>query len=75
MPLSSLQVKAVLDLLDQARQATEVAHQSTAHEVVVALARSLENSGMLKGTSEPSGPAGEEPTAEQLEQPMKRVAQ
>jgi CYTH domain-containing protein len=75
MPLSSLQVEAVLDLLDQAKQATEATRQSTAHEVVVALSRSLENSGMLKGPSETSGPAGEEPTAERLEQPMKRVAQ
>jgi hypothetical protein len=30
---------------------------------------------MMKGTSETSGPAGEEPTAEQSEQSMKRVAQ
>ena len=75
MPLSSLQVEAVLDLLDQAKQATEATRQSTAHEVVVALARSLENSGMLKGTSETTVPSEEEPAAEQLEQPMKRVAQ
>jgi hypothetical protein len=75
MPLSSLQVEAVLDLLDQAKQASEATRQSTAHEVVVAVARSLETSGMMKGTSETSGPAGEEPTAEQSEQSMKRVAQ
>jgi len=75
MSLSSLQVDAVLDLLDQAKQATDATHQSKAQEVVVALARSLENSGMLKGSSEPSAPAGEEPATEQLEQPMKRVAQ
>jgi hypothetical protein len=75
MPLSSLQVEAVLDLLDRAKQASEATRQSTAHEVVVALARSLETSGMMKGTSETSGPAGEEPTAEQSEQSMKRVAQ
>jgi hypothetical protein len=75
MPLSSLQVEAVLDLLDQVKQGANATHQSTAQEVVVALARSLENSGMLKGSSEPSAPAGEEPATEQLEQPMKRVAQ
>jgi CYTH domain-containing protein len=75
IPLSSLQVEAVLDMLDQAKQGTDATHQSTAHEVVVALARSLENSGMLKGSTEPSDPAGEEPAAEQLEQPMKKVAQ
>ncbi len=75
MPLSSLQVEAVLDLLDQARQAPAATHQSTAHEVVVALARSLENSGMIKGTGEITAPSEEEPAAEELEQPMKRVAQ
>jgi CYTH domain-containing protein len=74
MPLSSSQLEAVLDMLDQAKQSTDATHQSTAHEVVVALARSLENSGVLKGSSETSGPTGE-PAAEQLEQPMKRVAQ
>jgi CYTH domain-containing protein len=75
MPLSSLQVEAVLDMLDQAKQAPAATHQSTAHEVVVALARSLENSGVLKGSSEASGPTGEEPTAAEFEQPVKRVAQ
>jgi len=74
MPLSSLQVEAVLDMLDQAKQASGASRQSTAHEVVVALARSLETSGMIKGTNETSGPAGEEPTVEQLEQSIKRVA-
>ncbi|GEO19097.1 hypothetical protein MAE02_67930 [Microvirga aerophila] len=75
MLLSSLQVEAVLDLLDQAKEAPEATRQATAQEVVVALARSLENSGMVKGTSKTSAPAGEEPATEQLEQPMKRVAQ
>jgi hypothetical protein len=75
MPLSSLQVEAVLDLLDQARKATDATHQASAQEVVVALARSLENSGMVKGTSEATVPSEEEPAAEQFEQPVKRVAQ
>jgi CYTH domain-containing protein len=75
MSLSSLQVEAVLDLLDQAKQAPDATHQATAQEVVVALARSLENSGMIKGTSETTPPSEDEPAAEQLEQPMKRVAQ
>ena len=35
-------------MLDQAKQATEATRQSAAQEVVVALARSLENSGMPK---------------------------
>lgn len=75
IPFSSLQVEAVLDLLDQAKQITDMSHQSKAHEVVFALSRSLENSGMLKGAGEIFGPAGEGPTAEQLQQPMKRVTQ
>jgi hypothetical protein len=75
LPLSSLQVEAVLDMLDQAKQGTDAIHQSTAHEVVVALARSLENSGMLKDMSETTSPSEEEPAAGKLEQPMKRVAQ
>jgi hypothetical protein len=75
MSLSSLQVEAVLDLLDQARQAPAATHQATAQEVVVALARSLENSGIIKGASETSAPSEEEPAAKELEQRMKRVAQ
>ena len=75
MPLSSLQVEAVLDMLDQAKQATEATRQSTAHEVVVALARSLESSGMMKGTSEVTVAEGDDPTAESFEQPMMRLAQ
>jgi hypothetical protein len=74
MPLSSQQLEALLDMLDQVRQATEATRQSAAQEVVVALSRSLESSGMLKGTSEISAPAEEGLTPEPLEQPMKRVA-
>jgi CYTH domain-containing protein len=75
IPISSLQVEAVLDMLDQAKQITDITHQSKAQEVVFALSRSLESSGMLKGSSETSGPAGEEPVPEQLQQPTKRVTQ
>jgi CYTH domain-containing protein len=75
MPLLSLQLEAVLDMLDQAKQAPEAAYRSTAHEVVVALSRSLETSGMLKGMSETTALSGEERTAEQFEQPMKSLAQ
>jgi CYTH domain-containing protein len=74
MALSSQQLEALLDMLDQVRQAAEATHQSAAQEVVVALSRSLENSGMLKGTSEISAPAEEGLAPEPLEQPMKRVA-
>lgn len=75
VPLSSQQLEAALDMLDQAKQATETARQSAAHEVVAALSRSLETSGMLKGTSETAGSSGEDLTAEQLEPPMKSLAQ
>jgi hypothetical protein len=72
VPLSSQQLEAVLDMLDQAKLATETARQSAAHEVVSALSRSLETSGMLKGTGESTRPS-EVPVVQQMESPMKRL--
>jgi CYTH domain-containing protein len=59
VPLSNLQLAAVLDLLDQAKLAAEKSRSSAAHEVVVALARSLETSRDRKSTHEPAGPSSE----------------
>jgi CYTH domain-containing protein len=59
VPLSNLQLAAVLDLLDQAKLATDESRSSAAREVVVALARSLEASRIQKATPEPAGPSSE----------------
>jgi CYTH domain-containing protein len=75
VPLSSQQVEAVLDLLDQSRQATHANNISAADEVIVALSRSLETSGLLKATKETSNPLATEPTAEEFVEPMKVSAQ
>ena len=75
VPLSSQQVEAVLDLLDQSRQATHANNVSAADEVIVALSRSLETSGLLKATKEASNPSAREPTAEEFVEPMKVSAQ
>jgi CYTH domain-containing protein len=75
VPLSSQQVEAVLDLLDQSRQATHANNISAADEVIVALSRSLETSGLLKATKETSNPSATEPTAEEFVEPMKVSAQ
>ena len=75
VPLSSQQVEAVLDLLDQSRQATHANNMSAADEVIVALSRSLETSGLLKATKGTSNPSAREPTAEEFVEPMKVSAQ
>jgi hypothetical protein len=75
VPLSSQQVEAVLDLLDQSRQATHANNISAADEVIVALSRSLETSGLLKSTKETRNPSATEPTAEEFVEPMKVSAQ
>jgi CYTH domain-containing protein len=75
VPLSSQQVEAVLDMLDQSRAATKANNVSAADEVIVALSRSLETSGLLKPTKETSNPSATEPTAEEFFEPVKVSAQ
>jgi CYTH domain-containing protein len=75
VPLSSHQVEAVLDMLDQSRPATKANDVSAADDVIVALSRSLETSGLLKATKETSNPSATEPTAEEFVEPMKVSAQ
>jgi CYTH domain-containing protein len=75
VPLSSQQVEAVLDMLDQSRPATKANNVSAADDVIVALSRSLETSGLLKATKETSNPSATEPTAEEFVEPMKVSAQ
>ncbi|MGF9763141.1 hypothetical protein AAII07_49155 [Microvirga sp. 0TCS3.31] len=75
VPLSSQQVEAVLDLLDQSGQATHTNNISAADEVIVALSRSLETSGLLKATKETSIPSAMELTAEEFVEPVKVSAQ
>jgi hypothetical protein len=75
VPLSSQQVEAVLDLLDQSGQATHTNNISAADEVIVALSRSLETSGLLKATKETSIPLAMELTAEEFVEPVKVSAQ
>jgi CYTH domain-containing protein len=71
VPLSSQQVEAVLDLLDQAQSSTQANNMSAAEEVVVALSRSLETSGLLKATMETSISSVTEPNAQEFFEPMK----
>ncbi len=75
VPLSSQQVEAVLDMLDHAPSATQASHVSAAEDVIVALSRSLETSGLLKAAKESTLPPESEPLAEELREPMKRSAQ
>jgi CYTH domain-containing protein len=75
MPLSSQQIEAVLDLLDQSQAATQANNVSAADDVIVALSRSLETSGLLKATRETTLPPETEPLAEETYEPMKRSAQ
>ena len=75
VPLSSQQVEAVLDILDQSRAATKANNVSAADEVIVALSRSLETSGLLKATKETSILSAQEPTAEEFFEPVKVSAQ
>jgi CYTH domain-containing protein len=75
VPLSSQQVEAVLDMLDHSPSATQASRVSAAEDVIVALSRSLETSGLLKATKEAAAPAQPEPPAEVIHDPMKRSAQ
>jgi hypothetical protein len=75
VPLTSQQVEAVLDLLDQSRQATHANNISAADEVIVALSRSPGTSGLLKATKETSNPSATELTTEEFVEPMKVSAQ
>jgi CYTH domain-containing protein len=75
VPLSSQQVEAVLDMLDQSRTATNANNGSAADDVIVALSRSLETSGLLKATKGTSTPPGAEPLAEGIPELTKRSAQ
>jgi hypothetical protein len=75
VPLSSQQVEAVLDMLDQSQTATNANNGSAADDVIVALSRSLETSGLLKAAKDTFTPPGEESLAEEIPEPMKRSAQ
>jgi CYTH domain-containing protein len=74
VPLSSQQIEAVLDMLDQS-QAAPQANNVSADDVIVALSRSLETSGLLKAAKDTSAPPGAEALAEGIPEPMKRSAQ
>jgi CYTH domain-containing protein len=75
VPLSSQQIEAVLDMLDQSRPTAQASNMSAADDVIVALSRSLETSGLLKPAKETSIPSATEPTAEEFVEPIKVSAQ
>ena len=76
VPLSSQQVEAVLDMLDQSQAAPHANNVSAADDVIVALSRSLETSGLLKAAKETAAPpSAQDPLAEEAHEPMKRSAQ
>jgi CYTH domain-containing protein len=75
VPLSSQQVEAVLDMLDQSHPVAKANNVSAADDVIVALSRSLETSGLLKATKDAAIPLGVEPLAEAMSEPMKKSAQ
>lgn len=75
VPLSSQQVEAVLDMLDQSRPASKATNTSAADDVIVALSRSLETSGLLKAAKETTLPPEAEPLPEEPREPMKKTAQ
>ncbi|MBD2749993.1 hypothetical protein IC232_25300 [Microvirga sp. BT688] len=75
VPLSSQQVEAVLDMLDQSRPASKATNTSAADDVIVALSRSLETSGLLKAAKETALPPETEPLAQEPREPMKKTAQ
>jgi CYTH domain-containing protein len=74
-PLSSPQLEQVLDLLEQAKPADRVNSNGAAHEVVAALARSLEAAGVVKPPSETTVPSNVEPAAEDLAKRPEKLAQ
>ena len=75
VPLSSQQVEAVLDMLDHSQPTSTATNTSAADDVIVALSRSLETSGLLKAAKETSNPSAMESTAEEIVDPMKVSAQ
>jgi hypothetical protein len=63
-PLSSPQLEQVLDLLEQAKPAAQANSNGAAHEVVAALACSLEAAGVVKAPSENTVASSVESTTE-----------
>jgi CYTH domain-containing protein len=74
-PLSSPQLEQVLDLLEQAKPAAQANSNGAAHEVVTALARSLEAAGVVKAPSEITVAYIVEPATEEFVEPAERFAQ
>jgi CYTH domain-containing protein len=74
-PLSSPQLEQVLDLLEQAKPADRVNSNGAAHEVVAALARSLEAAGVVKSPSDTTVPSSVEPATADFVEPVERFAQ
>jgi CYTH domain-containing protein len=74
LPLSSQQVEAVLDLLDQSRPVAQANNLSAAEDVIVALSRSLETSGLLKATKETAVPTETEISAKEVREPVRMAA-
>jgi CYTH domain-containing protein len=75
VPLSSQQVEAVLDMLDRSQPAAKANNVSAADDVIVALGRSLETSGLLNVTKDTAIPPQTEPLAEEPHHAMKKSAQ
>ena len=73
-PLSSLQLEQVLDFLEQAEPVARANSNAAAHEVVAALARSLEAAGVVKPPSDATVASSVEPPTEQLAEPAERFA-
>ncbi len=73
-PLSSPQLEQVLELLEQAEPVTRANSNAAAHEVVAALARSLEAAGVVKPPSDTTVSSSVEPPTEQLAEPVERLA-
>ena len=73
-PLSSPQLEQVLDLLEQAKPADRANSNGAAHEVVAALARSLEAAGVVKPPSETTVPSSVEPATEEFAEPVEKLA-
>lgn len=71
--LTSRQVEAVLDMLDQSEKVAQ-ANNKSAEEVVVALSRSLETSGLLKAPKEAAVSPAMEPAAHAFGEPAKKAA-
>jgi hypothetical protein len=74
-PLSSPQLEKVLDLLEQAKPAAQANSNGAAHEVVAALARSLEAAGVVRAPSENTVASSVELATEEFAEPAERFAQ